>query len=62
MNASVTPAAFAVREFCQWANISRTSFYKEVQLGRINPVKVGCKTLVLRSEAERWLAALPSFK
>jgi hypothetical protein len=56
------PAAFAVREFCAWANISRSSFYKEVQLGRIKPVKAGCKTLILRTEAERWLSSLPALK
>ena len=59
MHASTTPAAFAVRDFCQWANISRSTFYKEVNAGRIRPVKLGKKTLILRTEAERWLNELP---
>lgn len=62
MNASYKPAAFAVRQFCRWANISRSTFYKEVKAGRINPVKLGGKTLILVKEAERWLASLPGFK
>ena len=59
MNASTTPAAFAVREFCLWASISRSTFYKEVKEGRLKPVKLGKKTLVLRVEAQRWLDHLP---
>lgn len=62
MNASATPAAFAVRDFCQWANISRSTFYKEVNAGRIIPVKLGKKTLVPIKEAERWLSALPRYE
>ncbi|MAW86938.1 MAG: excisionase [Phyllobacteriaceae bacterium] len=61
MNASYKPAAFAVRQFCRWANISRSTFYKEVKAGRIKPVKLGGKTLILVKEAERWLASLPGF-
>lgn len=59
MNTCTAPVAFSVREFCQWANISRSTFYKEVKLRRLSPVKLGKKTLVLRSEAERWLYQLP---
>lgn len=59
MTASTKPAAFSVRDFCQWANISRSSFYKEVNAGRIQPVKLGKKTLILCKEAERWLSELP---
>lgn len=59
MHASYKPAAFAVREFCRWANISRSSFYKEVKAGKIRPVKLGKKTLIPIKEAERWLASLP---
>lgn len=62
MNASSMPAAFAVRDFCQWANISRSSFYKEVNAGRLKPVKLGKKTLVPIVEAKRWLSALPGYK
>lgn len=59
MTASNKPAALSVRDFCQWANISRSSFYKEVNAGRIKPVKLGKKTLILCNEAERWLSELP---
>ena len=59
MSTSTKPVAFAVRDFCQWANISRSSFYKEVKERRLHPVKLGKKTLILRSEAQRWLEQLP---
>ncbi len=62
MDASAMPAAFAVRDFCTWANISRSTFYKEVNAGRLKPIKLGKKTLITTGEAERWLASLPGYK
>ena len=59
MKASATPAALAVRDFCLWAGVSRSTFYKEVKEGRLQPVKLGKKTLIVMTEAERWLASLP---
>ena len=52
-------AAFTVNQFLLWANTSRTTFYKEVSAGRIPIRKLGKRTLVLREDAERWLANLP---
>jgi excisionase family DNA binding protein len=51
--------AFAVREFCARYGICRQTFYDEVKRGRIKAVKLGKKTLVLRSDAEAWRASLP---
>jgi excisionase family DNA binding protein len=39
--------------------IGRSQFYKEVAAGRIRVRKLGKRTLVERSEQDRWLAALP---
>lgn len=51
--------AFDVNGFCAWAGIGRTTFYKEVNEGRLSIRKLGKKTVVVRTEAERWLNALP---
>jgi excisionase family DNA binding protein len=51
--------AMTVSEFCDWARIGRTKLYAEIKAGRIVPRKIGAKTLILRSDAEAWLQALP---
>ncbi|WP_210035471.1 helix-turn-helix domain-containing protein [Methylobacterium sp. PvR107] len=51
--------AFTVQEFCELHKIGRTSFYKEIQTGRLEAVKVGSKTLITSAAAARWLADLP---
>lgn len=51
--------ALTVLEFLDWARISRTTFYKEVNAGRIPLKKVGKRSLVMRSDAEAWLSNLP---
>lgn len=51
---------FTVTEFLDWARISRTKFYDEVAKSNIQIRKLGKKTLILRTEAERWLNELPA--
>jgi hypothetical protein len=53
------PAAMGMSEFCRWACIGKTKAYAEVKDGRLPVRKIGNKTIVLRSDAERWLHALP---
>jgi protein involved in temperature-dependent protein secretion len=52
--------AMTVSEFCRWASFGRTKMYAEVKAGRITPRKIGAKTVILRSDAEAWLRALPT--
>jgi excisionase family DNA binding protein len=52
--------AFAVREFCARYGICRQTFYDEVKRGRIKAKKLGKKTVILRSDAEKWAASLPA--
>lgn len=59
MNISLS-GAFTVKEFLAWARISRTTFYKEANAGRIPIKKVGKRSLVLRSDAQKWLDNLPT--
>ncbi|MFA4995064.1 MAG: hypothetical protein WC521_07165 [Bdellovibrionales bacterium] len=52
------PIAYRVSDFCQVYVISKASFYREVQAGRLRILKRGRRSLVERSEAERWFANL----
>jgi excisionase family DNA binding protein len=38
--------------------IARTKLYEELKAGRLRAVKVGKRTLIPITEAERWLATL----
>ncbi len=57
---STNTGAMTVKEFLTWARISRTTFYKEVNEGRIPLKKCGKRSLVMRSDAEAWLSNLPA--
>jgi predicted site-specific integrase-resolvase len=50
------PLAYRVKSFCQRVGISPATFYKYVGLGKIRVVKIGGRTLVPASEAERLLS------
>jgi hypothetical protein len=51
--------AMTISQFCAWASIGKTKLYAEIKCGRIRPRKLGSKTIILRSDAEAWLQALP---
>ena len=40
-------------------SVSRAELYKQISAGAIRVRKMGRRTLIERSEQERWLAALP---
>ena len=52
-------AAFSVTEFCSWAGISPSRFYKEVKSQRLKIHKIGRKTIVKTTDANAWLDSLP---
>jgi len=52
------PVVYRVSDFCRVYAISKASFYREIQAGRLRLVKRGKSSLVERREAERWFAAL----
>jgi excisionase family DNA binding protein len=54
--------ATAVSEFCSRYGICRDTFYAEVRRGRLRATKVGKKTLILRADEDKWLAALPALE
>jgi hypothetical protein len=54
------PAAMDMNRFCRWASVGRTKAYDEIKAGRLRVRKIGSKTVVLLSDAEQWLQALPT--
>jgi hypothetical protein len=59
-DSAVPKGAMSVEAFCRWASIGRTAAYREIAEGRLQVRKLGRRTLVPLSEAERWLNALPN--
>lgn len=47
-----------VRDFTTHFRIGRTSFYREVQAGRLHIVKFGRSTLIAKTDAMAWLENL----
>lgn len=62
IEASITPdpkRALSVSEFCKRYAIGRSTAYGEHKRGRLAFKKVGARSIILASEAERWAASLP---
>lgn len=51
--------AFSIADFCRVYGISRPTFYHEVAVGRLRALKLGNKTIILKRDADAWVAALP---
>jgi excisionase family DNA binding protein len=54
--------ALAVKEFCARYGICRETFYGEIRRGRLRALKLGKKTIVLKSDADAWRNSLPPLK
>ncbi|MET4219822.1 excisionase family DNA binding protein [Bradyrhizobium sp. LB14.3] len=48
-----------INEACVLAHISRGTLYKAMQSGALLGRKLGTKTIVLRTDLQLWLEALP---
>jgi excisionase family DNA binding protein len=53
---ALKPLAYQVSPFCRMVGIGRSHFYNLVSRGKIRVIKLGNRTLVPASEAERLLA------
>ncbi len=53
---------FSVNDFCHWACIGRTKVYAEMKSGRLSAKKIGSRTVIPRTEAQRWASELLSQK
>jgi hypothetical protein len=51
--------AFSVNEVCYVGNFGHSTFYEVVAAGRLVVRKLGRRTIVLREDLDRFLAALP---
>lgn len=59
-NAGPPPiGALDIAGFCKLYHVGRTFCYSELASGRLKAHKAGKRTLILRSEADRWANALP---
>lgn len=52
--------AMNLDQFCRWACVGRTKAYAEIKAGRLVMRKIGAKSVILRTDAERWLHSLPT--
>jgi excisionase family DNA binding protein len=54
--------AYPIPQACELlGGISRRKLYTEVQHGRLEARKIGSRTVILASEIQRYLAALPAY-
>lgn len=53
---------YSIDEAAEAAGISRTKLFAEIRDGHIVARKLGRRTLIERTELDRWLAALPTTK
>ncbi|MFM5954212.1 MAG: DNA-binding protein [Novosphingobium sp.] len=59
MQTPIEPLADTVVVAAIRLNICRAQLYKEIAAGRITARKAGRRTLIERTEQERWLTSLP---
>lgn len=50
---------FTIDEACEIARISRGTLYKAMRSGALLGRKLGTKTIILRTDLQLWLEALP---
>jgi hypothetical protein len=50
--------AYSIAEFCRMFDMSRSTFYERKRQGLIRTVKEGARTLVLKSEIDRFRTVL----
>ena len=55
---TVLPELMTVRDFVTNFRMGRTTFYREVNAGRLHIIKFGRSTRIAKSEAIAWLARL----
>ena len=51
--------AFTIAELASVAGVGRSFIYQEIKDGRLLVHKAGRRTLAMREDVDRWLAAMP---
>ena len=54
--------SYTVDEFCEVEKIGHTTFYQELNSGRLKAKKIGNRTVILPAERRRWRANLPDYE
>jgi hypothetical protein len=54
--------ALTISGFCRVYNVGRTFVYSEIAEGRLEARKAGSRTIILKAEADRWAASLPTLR
>jgi hypothetical protein len=54
--------AFTLTGFCRAFSVGRTFTYGEIAAGRLTARKARNRTVILKSEAERWAQSLPPIR
>jgi excisionase family DNA binding protein len=52
--------AYSIGEFCSLVGLSRSKVYQLLAAGELSAVKVGKRTLIRSTEAERFIDARPA--
>ncbi len=55
-------AALSITEACSVARMGRTRLYELLRTGELIGRKNGKRTLILRSDLQRWLESLPAIE
>ena len=53
------PKAYSIKDFCRAYGVGPTTFYEELNEGRLVACKIGRKTVVPADVAEAWFASRP---
>lgn len=59
MQAESIIKAYTIKDFCRAYGVGRTLVYSEMAAGRLRARKAGRRTLILKTDADAWLDALP---
>ena len=62
MNAQLEPEGLSVIEASRVAGLGRTKVYEAIAEGQLKARKFGNRTIILRSDLQQFLAALPVIK
>jgi hypothetical protein len=57
---TVAREAYSPTDFCEAFGVGLTTFWRIAKRGDLLTRKIGSRTIVLRADAEAWLASLPT--
>jgi excisionase family DNA binding protein len=61
-NESEHEQGFSVADVTKASGAGRSTIYEEIASGRLPARKLGRRTIILKSDYQKWLASLPTLK